>query len=86
MLNEEQSRIEQNRLIGSIWINMNVNDDLRILIGFKTMQAALNRASNQRITRGVFLLSNGRIHHSIFSVDDLLHYENDHDQDDFRRV
>jgi len=84
MLNEEQSKIEQNRLIGSIWVN--VGEDLRILIGFKTMQAALNRASNQRMIRGVFLLSNGRIHHSIFSVDDLLHYENDHDQDDFRRV
>jgi len=84
MLNEEQSKIEQNRLIGSIWVN--VGEDLRILIGFKTMQAALNRASNQRMIRGVFLLNNGRIHHSIFSVDDLLHYENDHDQDDFRRV
>lgn len=82
MLNDNQLSIEQKRLIGSLWCNGAGISSLRILIGFETIQTW----SNQSITKCMFLLGNGRIHHSIFNVDDLLQYENDDDQKDFRRV
>lgn len=70
MLCEERAKIEQKRLIGSIWC---AGGNLRILIDFEPVHC-------------VFLLNRGIIHHSFYGVEDLIRCENDHDQTDFVRV